>query len=142
MKKANNLALGITETEQVDAYLENLNHPLKDLVVYLRNVILEVNPDIGEGIYWNAPTFYFTGEMPSFDPKTYKRYIVGLNFYKKDTIRLIFLHGAAAKNVEGLLEGDYADGRRIASFKNIDEVKSKQKALEQIIQELVSKMVD
>lgn len=140
MKKATNLTLGISEPEKVTAFMENLHHPLKALVEYLREIILAAHPEIGEGIYWNVPTFYFTGEMQPFDPKTYKRYIVGFNFYKQDTIRLIFLHGANASNELGLLQGDYSDGRKLMSFKNLEEVENHREALEKIIRELVTKI--
>lgn len=56
-KKQNNLALGISESEKVDEYLDSFEHPLIDLVKYLRHVILKVDQKIGEGIYWNAQHF-------------------------------------------------------------------------------------
>ncbi len=142
MKKENNLALGISEPEKVADYLNGLEHPLKELVFDLRKIILAAHPEVGEGIYWNAPTFYYTGSMPPFDPKTYRRYIVGFNFYKQEALRLIFLRGADANNNAGLLEGDYKDGRRIITFKSTEEVKKHQEALQQIIRELVGKMTD
>jgi hypothetical protein len=140
MKKETNLSIGISEPEIVDEYMGKLKHPLFDLVQYLRTFILNIDKTIGEGIYWNAPTFYFTGKMKPFNPKEYKRYIVGFNFYKQDTIRLIFLKGADATDPTGILEGDYKDGRRIASFKNIGELKSKEIELKKIIKQLLKTM--
>jgi hypothetical protein len=78
--------------------------------------------------------------MKPFEPKEYKRYIVGFNFYKQDTLRLIFLKGATANDPEGILEGDYKDGRRIASFKSIGDWKYKETALKKIILELIQHM--
>jgi hypothetical protein len=137
MKKENNLTTGVSESEVVDEFMSNLKHPLSGLVQYLRVFILSIDKTIGEGIYWNAPTFYYTGKMKSFDPKEYKRYIVGLNFYRQDAIRLIFLRGADATDSTGLLEGDYKDGRRIASLKSIDDLKNKQSDLKKIIKQLL-----
>ena len=96
MKKETNLTTGISEPEIVDEYMGNLKHRLLNLAQYLRTFIVSIDNTIGEGIYWNAPTFYFTGKMKPFNPKEYKRYIVGFNFYKQDTLRLIFLKGADA----------------------------------------------
>jgi hypothetical protein len=76
MKKLNDLATGVSQPALVDAYLAALQHPLKDTAVYLRKFILAVDPQIGEGIFWNSPTFYYTGKMAPFDPKTYKRYLL------------------------------------------------------------------
>lgn len=129
MKKETNLTSGISEPEKVTEFLNKLNHPLLDLMQYARNFILNIDPAIGEGIYWNGPTFFFTGTMKPFDPKEYKRYIVGFNFYKQDTLRLIFLKGTTATDSEAILEGDYKDGRRIASFKSITDWKNKETAL-------------
>ena len=63
MKKETNLTKGITEPEIVDTYMNNLKHPLFDLAEYLRTFILSIDKSIGEGIYWNVPTFFFTGKM-------------------------------------------------------------------------------
>ncbi len=140
MKKETNLTLGISEPEKVDAFISQLQHPLLELINYIRSYIVKIDNSIGEGIYWNAPTFYFTGEMQPFNPKEYKRYIVGFNFYKQDSIRLIFLRGADATDPTKLLEGDYKDGRRIASLTSIEDFKSKEKAMENIVKQLLQLM--
>jgi hypothetical protein len=139
-KKETNLTLGISEPQKVNNFMNDLEHPLLDLTHYLRALILNIDKSIGEGIYWNAPTFYFTGQMNPFEPKEYKRYIVGFNFYRQDTIRLIFLKGADATDPTGILEGDYKDGRRITSFKSIDDLKNKEKELKNIIKQLIKLM--
>ena len=139
-KKETNLTLGISESQKVNEFMENLKYPLIDLTQYLRNFILGIDNKIGEGIYWNAPTFYYTGEMKLFNPKEYKRYIVGFNFYKQDEIRLVFLKGADAIDPTGLLQGDYKDGRRIASFTSLNDLKTKENALKNIIEQLVHLM--
>ncbi len=139
-KQGNALYTGTSEPDTVDAYMKQLKHPLHNVATELRRIILKADKRIGEGIFWNAPTFYFTGEMEPFDPKTYKRYIVGFNFFKQDTLRLIFLRGAEVKKHGGLLTGDYTDGRRIALFRSLAEVKKNEKALTAIIKELIKKI--
>jgi hypothetical protein len=67
--------------------------------------------------------------MKPTDPKEYRRYIVVFNLYKQDCIRLVFPSGAKVKDASGLLEGDYADGRRLAMFYSTKDVKSKEKPL-------------
>lgn len=136
-KPGNALYHGISEPETVDAYMKKLKHPLHGAATELRRIILKADKRIGEGIFWNAPSFYFTGEMKPFDPKTYKRYIVGFNFLKQDTLRLIFLRGAEVKKHGGLLTGEYTDGRRLALFRSLAEVKKNEKALTAIVKELV-----
>lgn len=140
MKKENNLATGISETKAVDDFIKTLKHPMMDTIKYLRKFILSVDSTIGEGIFWNAPTFFYKGKMKPFDPKEYKRYVVGLNFYKQDTIRLIFLRGAHVQDPKGILEGDYKDGRRIVSLKGLADVKSKEHELKKVVKQLLKKI--
>ena len=122
-----------SEPDKVDDYIKKLKHPLANVVKALRRIILSTDCEIGEEIKWNAPTFFYAGEMGPFNPKEYKRYIVVFNLYKKDCIRLVFPSGAKVKDASGLLEGDYANGRRLAMFYDSKDVKSKEKALQLVI---------
>ena len=140
MKKETDLTTGISQSAVVEKFINELNHPMIDVLIYLRQFILSIDKNIGDGIFWNAPTFYYTGKMEPFNPKEYKRYIVGFNFYKQDTIRLIFLRGADVADHGGLLEGDYKDGRRLISYKSLEDVKKTEGQLKKIIKDLVRKM--
>ena len=122
-----------SEPEKVDAYMRELKHPLAKVLESLRQIILSTDREIGEEIKWNAPTFFYTGEMKPFNPKEYKRYLVVSNLFKKDCIRLVFPSGARVHDKSGLLEGDYADGRRLALFHNMEDVMSKKAALQSVI---------
>ncbi|MBE2252932.1 MAG: DUF1801 domain-containing protein [Myxococcus sp.] len=42
---------------EVDAFLEVLEHPLRDDVVRVRALLLSAMPGISEAIKWNAPSF-------------------------------------------------------------------------------------
>jgi hypothetical protein len=72
--------------------------------------------------------------MKPFDPKEYKRDIIVMNLHK-GRIMLVFPSGAKVKNSSGFLEGDYKDGRRTVVFTDIDDVKAKQKILQDVIKE-------
>jgi len=133
MKSKQELSTKPSEPEKVDAYLKKLKHPLKEVVEALRQIILSTDKEIGEEIKWNAPTFFFSGEMRPFNPKEYKRYVVVFNLYQKDCIRLVFPSGAKVNDKTGLLQGDYTDGRRLALFPNMAEVESKEKVLQAVI---------
>lgn len=140
MKKENGLYAGVSESEMVDSYMHSLKYPLKDVAIYLRDFILKCDKKIGEGIYWNAPAFFYTGKMEPFNPKEYKRYIVGFNLFQKDCLRLIFLFGANADDPAGILEGDFKDARKLVQFRNIDDVKKNEKALKAVIKSLLKQM--
>jgi hypothetical protein len=133
MKTKESLQTKHSEPERVDAYVQGLKHPLTDVVVALRKIILSIDREIGEEIKWNAPTFFYSGEMRPFNPKEYKRYLIVFNLYQKNCIRLVFPSGARVNDNSGLLEGDYADGRRLALFHSMEELKSKKAALQTVI---------
>jgi len=133
MKAIKDETTKFSETGKVDEYMNNLNHSLIKVVETLRQIILKIDKEIGEEIKWNAPAFFYTGKMKPFNPKEYKRYIVVFNLAKKDCIRIIFLNGAKLNDKSGLLEGDYADGRRLATFCDIKAVKAKEKDLQKLV---------
>ena len=118
-----------SDPEAVDAYMKKLKHPLAALTESLRQTILAADRSIGEEIKWNAPAFFYTGAMQPFDPKEYRRHLVVFNFFRKDCIRLVFWHGDRAKDKSGLLEGDYADGRRLAHISTAKDLAARKKAL-------------
>jgi len=126
-----------SDKDQVTQHIQNLEPELGKVISYLRKIILSTDQSIGERIKWNNPSFYYTGEMKAFDPKEYKREIIVFNLFK-GRIMLVFPSGAKVKVSTGLLEGDYKDGRRIIVFKDLKDVKSKEKLLQDVIKEWLS----
>ena len=78
--------------------------------------------------------------MKEFDPKEYKRELIVMNLHK-GRIMLVFPSGAKVIDKSGLLEGDYKDGRRLVVFKDLADVKAKEKVLQKIIKAWL-KLVD
>lgn len=124
----------LSDSEQVTAHIQKLEPTLGKIVETIRQIILSTDKEIGERIKWNNPSCYYTGEMKPFDPKEYKREIVVFNLFK-GKIMLVFPSGAKVNDTTGLLEGDYKDGRRLIVFKDIKDVKSKEKALRKVIKD-------
>ncbi|WP_373550039.1 DUF1801 domain-containing protein [Haliscomenobacter sp.] len=122
----------LTDQEQVTEHIQQLEPSVGQIVETLRQIILSTNPEVGERIKWNNPSFYYTGEMKEFDPKEYKRDLIVMNLHK-GRIMLVFPSGAKVNDQSSLLEGDYKDGRRIATFKDLDDVQAKQGALQKIV---------
>ncbi len=133
MKDRKDNAVKLSDTDAVDFYMDALKHPLKNLAGNLRKIILAADEEIGEEIKWNAPAFFYKGKMKPFNPKEYKRHIIVFNFAKKDCIRLVFPSGAKMGDVSGLLQGNYADGRRLAIFSTMEDIKVKQQQLQSLI---------
>ena len=122
----------LTDTEQVTAQIKKLEPSFGKIIETIRQIILKTDKEIGEHIKWNNPSFYYTGEMKPFDPKEYKRDIIVMNLFK-ERIMLVFPSGAKVNDKSGLLEGDYKDGRRTTVFKDMKDVKSKEKLLQAVI---------
>jgi hypothetical protein len=121
-----------SDTEQVTAYIHKLDKNFAGTVEYVRQLILSTDKEIGEQIKWNSPSFYYTGEMKPFDPKEYKRDLIVMNL-RKGQILLVLPTGATIKDSTGLLEGKYTDGRRLITFTDLADVKSKEKKLKTVI---------
>ena len=122
-----------SEPDKVDEYMRGLKHPLSEVVEALRQIILATDPKIGEEVKWNAPAFFYTGEMELFDPKEFKRHLVVFNLFKKDCIRLVFWGGGKVDDRSGFLEGDYADRRRLAMFYSMEDAEAKRTKLQTVV---------
>lgn len=114
-------------TEKVDEFMDKLDHPFKAEVQAVRDIIKNVNKQITEEIKWAAPSFSYKGYMATF------------NLWAKEHVHLIFHNGAILSNRSGLLEGDYPT-RRMVYFSDMEQVKSKQAALERAVKEWVKLM--
>jgi len=117
----------INRTEQVDAFMEKLDHPFKAEVEAMRKIIKKVNKGITEEVKWKAPSF------------SYKGYMVTFNLWEKKRVHLVFHNGAILKDKTGLLEGDYPD-RRMMYFSDMKDVKAKKAALESFVKEWIKLM--
>ena len=122
----------VSDPAGVTAHIQKLDPALGKIVEVIRQIILSTDKEIGERIKWNNPSFFYTGEMKPFSPKEYKREIIVFNLFR-GRIMLVFPSGAKVNDQSGLLEGDYKDGRRITVFKDMANVKSKEKALRKVI---------
>lgn len=79
------------KSKDVDAFIGQMEHPLKAQIEKVRRVILRANPEITEQIKWNAPSFGVGGD----DRITF-------NLRSIDKIQLIFHRGAKVKS-----DGDF-----------------------------------
>jgi len=114
----------VNKTDQVNAFMDKLEHPFKAEVQAVRDIIKGVNKGITEEVKWNAPSF------------SYKGYLVTFNLWAKQHVHLVFHNGAILEDKSGFLQGDYPD-RRMAYFTNMNDVKAKQATLEKVIRKWV-----
>ena len=117
----------LTGTEQVDAYMAALDHPLKAEAQALRDLIKGVNKNITEQVKWNAPSF------------SYKGYLVTFNLRPTHHVHLVFHNGIILNDTTGLLEGDYPD-RRMAYFTDLADIAAKKPKLVKLIKTWIKLM--
>ncbi|HUF00375.1 MAG TPA: DUF1801 domain-containing protein [Anaerolineales bacterium] len=122
MKK---VTLTVNHTEQVDQFMDRLDHPFKAEVELIREIIKNVNKDITEQIKWKAPTFSYKGE-----------YLVTFNLWEKGRIHLVFHNPMISKVKSELLEG-YYDHRRMAYFSDKNDIQAKKSTLQKILKDLI-----
>jgi hypothetical protein len=126
--------------EEVSAYLRELAHPMRSVVLATRKVVLAASPSIGERIKWNAPSFFYTGPMRPTDPKKYVRYLLVFNVFRKDCLRLVFLHAADIPDPTAFLEGSYPDGRRLALLSSLGDVRARAGALRSVLRAQIARL--
>lgn len=126
-----------TDREQVDQHIAKLSPHIQSAIQYLRQVMLSIDNEIAEHIKWNSPAFYYSGEIKAFDPKEYKRDILVMNL-RKDKIMCVMPTGMNIKTNVDILEGDYADGRRMIYFKDLEDIQQKESKLRATIKEWLS----
>jgi hypothetical protein len=84
----------MNENPEVGAWLAELEHPLKDVILAVRSVFLEADDRITETIKWKSPTFMYEGNLASIDPKAKKH------------VAVLFHRGAEIPGDLPILEGE------------------------------------
>ena len=105
---------------EVDAFMEQLEHPFKAEFQRVREIILAADERMTEVIKWGGPTFMYKGNLATLTPRT------------KKFVNLFFQTGAKIPDKSGLLEGD-AKEVRVARFHSMDDVKSKAALLQAVV---------
>ena len=115
------------DSAYVNDFMSQFEHPFKAEIEVIRSIILKADSRVTEGIKWNAPNFYYKGDMAVFTP------------HIKDHVLMVFPNGIVINDETGLLEGDYID-RRMAHFYSMDDIQAKKDALEEIVQRWIAIM--
>ena len=122
---------------EVTAFLNELQHPLRDEIDALRQVILSATPGLQENIKWNGPNYTFNGE---------DRITMRVQPPGKKIIQLIFHRGAAKQQPaqsrlihtgHQMLEWKEND-RAVATFRNMSDIEANQAALSEVVQQWIA----
>lgn len=121
-------------SSEVESFLAGLQHPLKQEILLLRDIILDAAPGIGESIKWNVPSFRTSDHFATFHIRA------------EDSVHVVLHLGVKArpdakvksgvKDPGSLLQWRSAD-RAIVTFHNRDDVESRRDAFSQIVRQWV-----
>lgn len=121
--------------EQVADFIANLDHPLKDAMTKMREIILSVDAAITEQIKWKSPSFCYNGD----DRVTFN--------IRSDKVMLIFHRGAKVKESHGIgrLIDDpsgmlkwITDDRAVVEFAAFDKVSENEVALRDVVRRWIN----
>lgn len=121
-------------SEEVTTFLDNLEHPLRNEIDYLRKVILSSEHELTEGIKWNGPNYSHDNEDR-----------ITIRIQPPKQLQVIFHRGAKVKKQpeDRLLEGKYSilvwkeNDRAIATFKRMDDIEQNADKLREIVNQWI-----
>jgi len=108
------------ESQEVKDWFKDYDHPLIDVMLYMRDIILSSDKRIEECIKWKSPTFSYKGNIASFNPRTKKH------------VSLMFHTGASIPGKFPHLEGTGDVARYLKVFE-MDQAKSLEKELKSLV---------
>jgi hypothetical protein len=120
--------------DDVERLLADLDHPLKEGVLQLREAVLAADPDITEHVKWNAPSFVHHGE----DRVTFR-------LQPRGRLQLIFHRGAKVRADTAAFAFDDPTGlmtwaapdRAIVDFPDLEAVAARQEQITDLVRRWV-----
>jgi hypothetical protein len=121
---------------EVTNFLNELNHPFRQEIEHLRNLILTANNNLTENIKWNGPNYCFGNE---------DRITMRIQPITTKQIQVIFHCGAKVQEQpkEKLIQNNYefltwkTNDRAVAAFKTMQDIENGKTDLTKIINEWI-----
>lgn len=120
----------------VDAFMAALDHPHKNGVALLRDIVRAVDPAITERIKWNAPSFFFRDDFATVNLRPPG---IGLILYTGAKVKKSATEGVAIDDPESLLKWPAKD-RAIAIFSDSADIEARRGALTAILRQWIAAM--
>jgi hypothetical protein len=118
--------------EAVEVFLAALDHPFKEEILAIRQVILGVDQSIAEGIKWNAPSFRTSEHFATFQLRA------------KDGVQVILHLGAKPREGSGVAIADpesllewLAKDRASVMFRDSKDLDAKRSAFADVIRQWI-----
>jgi hypothetical protein len=118
--------------QTVEAFLSDLDHPLKPVVLALRESLLQTDAAIGEAVKWNAPSFHT------------REHFATMHLRQTGSVQLILHLGAQKRTLpedaiddpQSLLAWLGPD-RATLKFTSLDDLSTKRAALQAVIRQWI-----
>ncbi len=108
------------KSQEVDAWFETYDNPMKAVVQRIRTLVLGADTRISECIKWQAPTFTYRGNLASFYPRS------------REHASLMFHTGAHIPGTHPRLEGT-GDTSRVMKIGSVKEANAAKGDLERLV---------
>lgn len=125
-----------TVSNEVDRFMAELEHPLKPEIEVLRTIVRNADERMGEGIKWNAPSFFIDRHFATFKLYPPGKVQVVLHTDAKKTDEAKKLKGIIA-DPDGLLKWA-ADDRCVVTFSDMEDVRKKEDSFSAILKEWIA----
>ena len=120
--------------QSVEAFLASLDHPFKQEILAVREIILGADATIAEEIKWNAPSFHTTGHFATVNLRAANGAAVILHFGAKKSGASTT--GVAIADPDSLLEW-LARDRAMVTFRDLNDISAKRAAFEDVIRQWI-----
>jgi hypothetical protein len=119
-------------TRAVDAFMQQLNHPMKPEIEAIRRLILGADSSVAEGIKWNAPSFRTSEYFATMNLRVKSGVSVILHLGAK--VRQTAITGIPVDDPDGLLTW-LAKDRASVVFTDGKDFKSKAVAFKRLLKQ-------
>ncbi len=124
------MSMASKKAKTVEDFLATLDHPLKQEIITLCQIILGADERVAEEIKWNAPSFRTTEHFATFHLRAKEGVQIVLHLGAK--VRSTATTGIEIADPESLLQW-LAKDRATVTFRNMAEIEAKQAAFADLI---------
>jgi len=110
----------MAKSSDVERWLKESDHPLKDAIRRVRQIVLAADSRVDECIKWKSPTFTYRGNIASINPRTTRK------------VSLMFHRGAEIPGRHPRLTGGGGTVKYMY-FDDVSDVEGQRPALEAVI---------
>ena len=122
-------------SNDVEAFLASLKHPAKQEILALRKIILGVDRAVGEGIKWNAPSFFTSEHFATFQlrHKGGVQIILHMGVKPRPDVKA----RSTIDDPESMLEWKSAD-RAVVTFSNLQDIEARKRAFVKVLRQWIA----